>query len=91
MTLSKSQSAKVKRALDHHDRYRTAYFWTPPSSAHQRRSMERKDSIDLSFKHDGKKYRYVCVVDVSCKNVYYDGVFSVDGEKKTVRAFKELT
>jgi len=90
MRLSKSQEAKVRKALDQHDRHKGAYFWTPFGNAAGRRETERKNTWSVSFKHAGHTYAYESDVRCSCKNYYYTGIFRVDGEKRTVRAFRNL-
>ena len=52
--------------------------------------MEERESWHVSFVNAGITYGYWCDIRCSCKNVYYTGVFRVGGERKTVRAFKEL-
>jgi len=88
--LSASQRGKIEKAIAQHEKFKNSYFWTPPSNAGCRRAMERRESWSVSFTHNGKRYEYVSNVDCSCSNVYYKGFFYVDGERKTVRAFKSL-
>lgn len=88
--LTKKQRDKVYRAILHHEHYKTSWWWTPPGNASSRRAMERVDSIKLKFKHCGVAYLFESDVRCSGRNVYYTGKFFMDGEKKTVRAFKSL-
>ena len=88
--LTPSQSKKITAALAHHHKYRKAYFMTPPSSAGQRRQLEKRDTLDIKFVSVGTAYQYSAEVRCSCANVYYYGEFLVDGEQKTVRAFRKL-
>jgi len=90
MSLSESQLCKVQSAIDHHERFKNAYFWSPPANAAGRRSYESKNSFSVKFKHNGDVYEYDSSVSCSCKNVYYRGTFTVNGKRKTVRAFKNL-
>ena len=88
--LSESQSEKVDRALTHHERYGNSYFWASPPYASDRRRMEKRDSFSVKFRHEGRDYEYESAVHCSCSNIYYKGHFFVDGERKNVRAFKNL-
>ena len=88
--LSPLQRAKVADAIAHHERFGNSYFWTPPSNATSRRLMESRETFGIGFVASGTAYRFESTVSCSCKNVYYTGRFYVDGEKKTVRAFRAL-
>ena len=88
--LTKSQAEKVARALNNHERFQSCYNWRPVGPASTRRRMEKECSFAVSFTNDGNQYRYESDVDVSCRNVYYSGTFTMDGEKKNVRLFKRL-
>jgi len=90
MSLSKSQQAKVQRALAQHAKHKNCYFWTPPVSAGQRRYTEQQNNWSVEFKHDGKRYRYDSHVSCSARNYYYSGGFFVDNKKKTIRVFWAL-
>ena len=90
MSLSKSQREKVERALAQHAKHKNCYFWTPPVSAGQRRYTEQQNNWSVEFKHDGKRYRYDSHVSCSARNYYYKGRFFVNGETRTVRAFRDL-
>jgi len=92
----KTQSAKVRKAvnnvLEYHEHYKNAYFWTPPSSASGRRSLEKKfaDSNPSFEIIDGNNNIYVSP-DLSCsaKNVYYHLTIKVNNAVKDVRAIKK--
>jgi len=89
-TLSAGQQAKVTRALEQHQNFGGAYFWTPPSNASGRRSMERRNNWSVGFRHEGVRYQYVSSVRCSAAHVYYKGYFTADGQRKSVRVFKTL-
>jgi len=84
------QINEVKHAIEHHEKFSTVYFWTPPSSASGRRSMEHKNQYYHELTLDGVKYSYSSNVSCSCKNVYYDGTFEINEKRKDVRAYKKL-
>jgi hypothetical protein len=89
-SLSKGQRDKVERALEQHLSFSGSYFWTPPTNASGRRSMERKNNWSVGFTHEGVRYSYGSSVRCSAGNVYYRGFFRVNGERATVRKFKAL-
>ena len=90
MKLSKSQEAKVRKAIDQHEKHKNSYFWKPFGNAANRRYTERKNNWSISFKHAGIDYSYQSDVTCSAKNYYYLGLFTVNGEKRDVRAFSKL-
>ena len=88
--ISKGQRAKVERALEQHLSFGGAYFWTPPSNASGRRSMERRNNWSVGFTHEGVRYSYASTLQCSARNVYYRGYFRAGGERVTVRKFRAL-
>ena len=88
--LSVGQRDKVVRALEQHQSFSNAWFWTPPGNASGRRSMERKNNWSVGFTHEGVRYEYHSVMQCSAANVYYKGRFTTNGKKATVRAFRKL-
>jgi hypothetical protein len=88
--LSEGQRAKVERALEQHQSFSNAWFWTPNGNGQQRGRWADKNSWSVGFKHEGVRYVYTSTLRCSAKNVYYRGYFEVDDERKTVRAFKRL-
>lgn len=90
MKITASQRKKICTALEHHDKFSSAYFWTPPGNASGRRHMEKANSFGVKFKNGGHTYEYTSDVSCSCKNVYYTGSFVVDGKPKNRRAFAAL-
>ena len=88
--ISKSQRAKIEQAVEQHRSFANAWFWTPPSNASGRRSMERKNNWAVGFKHEGIRYSYSSSVRCSAANIYYRGYFQADGRRVTVRKFKKL-
>ena len=90
MRLSESQQTKVNRALEIHEKYKSAYFWNKLGNASSRRYQEKRDSIEIEFKNGGHVYKFKSDVTLSCRNAYYNGYFYLDGKRKDVRLFKSL-
>lgn len=88
--LSESQKSKVARALDQHAKHKSCYFWTNNGNASSRAYKERINNWAVKFRNNGHTYEYRSEVRISRANYYYSGTFIVDGERKTVRAFKKL-
>ena len=82
--------SQINAAIEHHEKFKGAYFFTPPSNASGRRYYEEKNKRLIEFDYDGMKYSYSCYIRCSCKNVYYEGDFCVNGFKKNVKSFKAV-
>ena len=80
----------VNSAISHHEKFKNAFFFQPPSSASGRRSYEKYHSITIKFIYAGIEYEYWCDVSCTCRYVEYHGGFSVGDETKDVRAFKKI-
>ena len=81
---------QIDDVIDHHETFGRSYFWSPPGSASGRRAMEKKENFDVSFTYDRVFYKYESIVSCSCKNFYYTGTFSVDGEQKDLRSWRKV-
>jgi len=88
--LSAGQRDKVEKALAQHESFSNAYFWTSRGNRRQRDRWEDANTWSVEFRHEGVRYAYSSTLRCSAKNVYYRGHFEVDGDRKTVRAFKAL-
>ena len=82
--------AKIEASITAHKRMDGAYLWNPPTDASSRRNYERYYSFFTEFMYAGKPCSYMCDVNCSCKNIYVDRVFKIDGERVDVRAFKKM-
>ena len=81
----------LKSVIAQHDRFKSAYFWSPPCNANGRRHMERQNTREpISFVFRGSTYSIEQSVDCSCANVYYRFRVFVDGVKRDIRAIKKL-
>ena len=90
MSLSKSQRAKVERAIENHDYHKRCYFWKPFGNSSARRRTEDQRSFEVQFVTGGVRYRYVSSVTCSCQNYYCSGDFYRDDKKVTVRTWRKL-
>ena len=88
--LSTGQRDKVERALEQHEAYRKSYFWPARGNRKQRDRWSDANTWSVEFKHEGVRYSYSSTLRCSSANVYYKGHFSADGERVTVRRFKQL-
>ncbi len=89
MRISKSQKTKIQRAIENHEHLRKSYFWTPGNRS-QRDYDEKRYTFEVSFTNNGTKYEYSSGYSASCRHCYYTGEFRVNGQRKTVTAFKKL-
>ena len=76
--------------LNRHEDMKNAYFMRPPSSAAERRQMERREQLQFKFTLNGRTYEFEQHVSCTCKNVYYYKTILIDGESKNIRALKKL-
>ena len=68
---------------------KNAYFFTPPMTARDRRSYEKKHSHDLvEWEEGGHTYTAQYTVVCSCKCVYASGKYTKDGNKTTLLAIR---
>lgn len=86
------QLQELKRNLEiavaNHDRLKNSYFWTPGSHASSRRSNESRNNF--AYENDRYGISVENSYSESCKNVYYKGIFYVDGKKTTVTKIKNI-
>ena len=87
--LSKSQKAKIDRALAQDDKWSKGSHLVPSGWAGERRREEGKNTWNVTFKFGGVQYAYASVLSVESRNYYYGGRFMVDGKTKTRREFEE--
>jgi len=88
-SLSYMQTA-ITYDIKHHEKQSGAYFWRPPSTAAARRKLEADRTYARTLTIGGNVYRYESTVTCSCKNYYYRGEFTINGEKRDVRLWKKL-
>jgi hypothetical protein len=84
----KEMKNRLTEIVERHEKLKNSYFWSPNGNASGRRYAEKKYNDIYENKMYGiyaeNRYRE------SCKNVYYKGVFYIDGKKTTVAEIKKL-
>ena len=80
----------VSDATNHHDRFKHAYVFEPPSGASKRKRYEENNSFAVEFDYDGHLYLYDCDVTCSCKHVYYYHCFKIDNHTVNVAPFRKV-
>jgi len=90
MKQEKFDVERVKKFVDYYEKFKNAYFWTPPSPAAARRRYEKQNSISYKFKKNKNLYECELHVTCSCANIYVNRNIRVNGEKKNIRALKAL-
>lgn len=79
----------IRTIIDEADKMRSAYFFTPPTSAGGRRSYERYHSHDqITWTESGHTYTAAYSVSCSCRNVYARGEYTRDGKPTTLTAIR---
>jgi len=90
--LNNKTGEKIKRTIqeiiDNKEKYKNCYFWNPPMTATQRRNQEFNN--ELEFFLNGKEYKVLQNMTLSCKNYYFKTTVMVDGLQKTITAIKKL-
>ena len=81
---------KLSNILNTHEKFRSSYFWSAPTTASARRAMERRYSTDLKFNFQDDLYEVKQTVTASARHVRYSMNVLVNGKKKDVRAIKRL-
>ena len=81
---------QVRRALANHEYLKPSYHWTSLGNAASRRHREKQLNFTVKVNHEGDVYQYDSFVQISVKNFYYTGRFTLNGDKKDVRLFKKL-
>ena len=79
----------IAQIIETADKFRSSYFWTPPSGASARRYIEQINSHKtVRWTEGGHEYTAAYSVRVSCWNVYASGTYTKDGRKTTLTAIK---
>ncbi|HAY73492.1 MAG TPA: hypothetical protein DCY31_06550 [Ruminococcaceae bacterium] len=80
----------IESCIYYHDKMRYAYFFSSPSTSKGRRYYEMQNSIEKSFTYKDNTYTYWSKCYCSSQHVYFSDGFTVDGQRKDVRAFKRV-
>lgn len=84
----KEMKNRLTEIVERHEKLQNSYFWSPNKTASERRQSEKKynDFYENNRYGISAKNSY----SESCKNVYYKGIFVVDGKKTTVKKIKDI-
>lgn len=80
----------IEETIELHDKYKGAYFWTPPSTANDRKNRPIWESGERNFFYEGHEYWYELSIDYSCKNTYLNCNKMGCDEGGDVRSWKKL-
>lgn len=73
------------------EKFKGAYFFTPPANASGRRSYEEYYSVPFfAFEYNGIEYTCEYRISCSCHNVYAQGIYTRNGNKTTLTAIKNV-
>lgn len=70
---------KLQQVMDLHKKMSKSYFYNPPTHASARRLYEKENSLETEVEVDGVTYRFVQTTNCSCRYVYYDIKYYIDG------------
>lgn len=80
---------RIESLIETAEKFKGAYFFTPPCNAAQRRKYEDQNSIPkFQWVEDGHTYTAKFKVDCSCKNVYAKGFYTKDDKVTNLTAIK---
>ena len=86
--------ATIKETAEHiialNEKFKTAYFWNPPSSASERRRYEDKNAAKVEFDFKNHHYIFDFSVDCSCRNIYVRRNYLKDGKRTTITSLKNI-
>ena len=81
--------SQISSIVDQAEKFRNAYFFSPPQCASMRRSYEAYNSRPEITWTDGKDtFTASFEVSCSCRNVYAAGHYTRNGKKTTLLAVK---
>ena len=81
----------LEKIISTAEKFKSAYFWSSPQKAADRRSYEKYWSIpEFTFEYDGKSYSAAYSVECTCNNVYARGIYYRDGKKTTITTLKNI-
>lgn len=86
--ISDETRRELTRFVELSERFKNSYFWSPPTSARERRAMETNNY--LHYKDDIIRIEVRFEVECSCRNVYVKKYISVDGVSKNITAIKNI-
>lgn len=86
-TLSR-EAQLLLRHIHYHEANKGSFFWTPPSSASQRRALEFTIT-EVVRVDDGIELELYQELRCSCANVYWTSSVSVNGKKSNIRSVKK--
>jgi hypothetical protein len=84
---------KIQKTIECNDKYCKAYFWSPGTSASQRRRNEEKFSEtyeDYDFDYNGNHYDVKFHYDESCNHCYYKLIVLKNGYKTNITPLKTI-
>lgn len=87
--IDKETLTTLGEIIDTAEKFKNAYFWSPPSSARGRRWMESKNSYSIiEWVESGNTYTASYNVRCSCRNVYAYGYYTKNGKTTNLTAIR---
>ena len=81
--------ATLEHLITTAEKFKSAYFWNSPCTAHERRAYEEYYSIpEFEWDENGNHFTAELSISCSCKNVYAKGIYTRNGDKTTLTAIK---
>lgn len=79
----------LERIILTHEQMHGHYFWNPPNTATMRRRFEKMNThAAIGWTENDDVYTAGTICSCSCQHIYYNGVFSKNGKKTTIKAIK---
>jgi hypothetical protein len=89
--LEGSTKAALVAFVDAAEKLKGSFFWSPPATAHGRRSYEERNSYPLfAFRFGQDEYTTEIKVSCSCRNIYVEKNITKNGARVDIRAIKKI-
>ncbi|MGM9807276.1 MAG: hypothetical protein ACI3Z6_04230 [Candidatus Onthomorpha sp.] len=80
---------KIGEIIDAAEKYKNAYFFTPPASARSRRWLEKKYNFpEIEWKEGNDTYTASFSLECSCRNIYTFPYYTKNGKKTNITAIR---
>lgn len=91
--LTAEQIEEIKSAIVTCEKYKGSFFWSPGMNAGARRWREERfyeNNPDVEIETEEGLLEVIFEYRETCKNVYFDKLIKLNGEKKTLATLRKF-